>query len=57
MGKAMHLDQLTMGVCYYPEILNATKEGVRLRHGLRKHYNYNSSVFRNKTEGKCFLES
>ena len=34
----------------YPEILNATKEGVLLRHGLRKHYNYNSSLFRNKTE-------
>ncbi|MCL2361618.1 MAG: beta-galactosidase [Defluviitaleaceae bacterium] len=33
----------------YPEILNATSEGVLLRHGLRKHYNYNSEVFRDKT--------
>jgi beta-galactosidase len=26
----------------YPEVLNATYEGVLLRHGLRRHYNYNS---------------
>ena len=33
----------------YPEILNATSEGIFIRHGLRKHYNYNSEVFRDKT--------
>ena len=33
----------------YPETLNSTSEGVLLRHGLRKHYNYNSEVFRDKT--------
>ena len=26
----------------YPEVLNATKDGVLLRHGGRRHYNYNS---------------
>lgn len=30
----------------YPEILNARKDGVLLRHGLRRHYNYNSSKYR-----------
>ncbi len=29
----------------YPEVLNASKEGVLYRHGLRRHYNYNSSVY------------
>ncbi|MBQ7865090.1 MAG: beta-galactosidase, partial [Clostridia bacterium] len=29
----------------YPEVLNATKEGVLYRHGLRRHYNYNSPVY------------
>ena len=33
----------------YPEILNATKDGILLRHGLRKNYSYNSEVFRDKT--------
>jgi len=30
----------------YPEVLNATKHGVVYRHGLRRHYNYNSPVYR-----------
>lgn len=30
----------------YPEVLNATKEGVLYRHGARRHYNYNSPVYR-----------
>ena len=30
----------------YPEVLNVTKEGVRYRHGARRHYNYNSPVYR-----------
>ncbi len=30
----------------YPEVLNATKEGVLLRHGGRKHYNYNAAVYK-----------
>ena len=29
----------------YPEVLNATKDGVLYRHGLRRHYNYNSPVY------------
>ncbi len=29
----------------YPEVLNATKEGVLYRHGGRRHYNYNSPVY------------
>ncbi|MBD5532139.1 MAG: beta-galactosidase [Lachnospiraceae bacterium] len=29
----------------YPEVLNARKDGVRYRHGGRKHYNYNSPVY------------
>ena len=33
----------------YPEVLNARRDGNLLRHGLRKHYNYNSEVFRDKT--------
>lgn len=33
----------------YPETLNATKDGVLMQHGLRKNYNYNSEVFRDKT--------
>ena len=35
----------------YPEILNAKKDGTVLRHGLRKHYNYNSKVYHSKTRG------
>lgn len=30
----------------YPEVLNATKEGILYRHGGRRHYNYNSAVYR-----------
>lgn len=29
----------------YPEVLNATKDGVLYRHGGRRHYNYNSPVY------------
>lgn len=38
----------------YPEVLNARMDGVRYRHGARRHYNYNSPVYqrfcRNITE-------
>ncbi|MDR1419885.1 MAG: beta-galactosidase [Treponema sp.] len=34
----------------YPEILNARMDGVLLRHGMRRHYNYNSPVYRRFTE-------
>ncbi|MFD0695947.1 beta-galactosidase [Paenibacillus sp. GCM10027628] len=30
----------------YPEILNVTLEGVQYEHGLRRHYNYSSPVYR-----------
>lgn len=30
----------------YPEVLNATIDGVLIRHGARRHYNYNSPVYR-----------
>ncbi len=30
----------------YPEILNADRDGVLYRHGMRRHYNYNSPVYR-----------
>lgn len=30
----------------WPEVLNADKNGVLLRHGARRHYNYNSPVYR-----------
>lgn len=30
----------------YPEILNATLEGVQYQHGMRRHYNYSSPVYR-----------
>jgi beta-galactosidase len=33
----------------YPEVLNARKDGVLLRHGARRHYNYNSHVYRRYT--------
>jgi beta-galactosidase len=33
----------------YPEILNARLDGVLLRHGGRRHYNYNSPVYRRFT--------
>ncbi len=29
----------------YPEVLNASKDGVLFRHGGRRHYNYNSPVY------------
>lgn len=29
----------------YPEVLNASSEGVLYRHGMRRHYNYNSPVY------------
>ena len=30
----------------YPEVLNARRDGTLLRHGGRRHYNYNSTVYR-----------
>ena len=33
----------------YPETLNAFRDGTVMRHGLRRHYNYNSGVYRRKT--------
>lgn len=30
----------------YPEVLNADQNGVLYRHGARRHYNYNSAVYR-----------
>lgn len=30
----------------YPEILNCRMDGVKYRHGMRRHYNYNSPVYR-----------
>ena len=29
----------------YPEVLNSRKDGVLLRHGMRRHYNYNSETY------------
>ncbi len=29
----------------YPEVLNASKEGILYRHGGRKHYNYNAKIY------------
>lgn len=29
----------------YPEVLNARKDGTLIRHGMRRHYNYNSPVY------------
>ena len=34
--------------CKYPETLNANADGVIYRHGGRRHYNYNSPVYREK---------
>lgn len=28
----------------YPEVLNARRDGVLYRHGMRRHYNYNSKI-------------
>ena len=33
----------------YPEVLNAGVDGTLYRHGLRRHYNYNSSIYREFT--------
>jgi len=33
----------------YPEVLNARQDGILYRHGLRRHYNYNSKVYRELT--------
>ena len=30
----------------YPEVLNCSREGIPYRHGCRRHYNYNSPVYR-----------
>ena len=35
----------------YPEVLNARKDGVLLRHGGRRHYNYNSPVYQRLVQG------
>ena len=32
----------------YPEVLNANADGVRYTHGGRRHYNYNSPIYREK---------
>lgn len=29
----------------YPEVLNCNIDGVKFRHGMRRHYNYNSAVY------------
>ena len=34
--------------CKYPEVLNCTEDGIPLRHGGRRHYNYNSPIYRQK---------
>nr|MCR4813386.1 beta-galactosidase [Lachnospiraceae bacterium] len=33
----------------YPEVCNCLKDGTRLGHGMRRHYNYNSPVYQEKT--------
>lgn len=33
----------------YPEVLNASKDGVLYRHGGRKHYNYNAPIYRERS--------
>jgi beta-galactosidase len=33
----------------YPEVLNARMDGTLLRHGMRRHYNYNSPIYREFT--------
>ncbi len=30
----------------YPEVLNADVQGVKFRHGVRRHYNYNAPIYR-----------
>lgn len=34
----------------YPEVLNATMEGVKFEHGQRRQYNYNAPIYRELTE-------
>jgi beta-galactosidase len=34
----------------YPEVLNAAKDGTIFRHGERRHYNYNSVIYRRFTQ-------
>jgi beta-galactosidase len=34
----------------YPEVLNARRDGVRLTHGQRRHYNYNTAIYRELAE-------
>ena len=34
----------------YPEVLNVSKEGIQYQHGQRRHYNYNSKVYRELSE-------
>lgn len=34
----------------YPEVLNGRKDGVLYRHGSRRHYNYNSPVYKEKSD-------
>ncbi len=34
----------------YPEVLNARMDGTLMRHGMRRHYNYNSSVYNEFTK-------
>lgn len=34
----------------YPEVLNARLDGVKFRHGMRRHYNYNSPVYQELTK-------
>ena len=33
----------------YPDVLNAREDGVLYRHGCRRHYNYNSEIYREKS--------
>lgn len=33
----------------YPEVLNCTIDGTKLRHGARRHYNYNAPIYRELT--------
>ena len=33
----------------YPEVLNVTETGVQYQHGMRRHYNYNAPVYRERS--------
>ncbi len=37
----------------YPEVLNARQDGVLYRHGARRHYNYNSTIYQRFTRNIC----